>query len=95
MRNEDGTFGKGNSGRPKGSFNKSSQKVRLAFAKLLEDNLDTLKEDIEKLEPKDRAKFLSDLAKYIVPTLKSAEMNIKSDNKGTPIITFTSADKDK
>ena len=45
-------FEKGNKlgkGRPKGSANKSSDKIRDAFALLLEDNLEQIKKDFEEL----------------------------------------------
>lgn len=92
MRDSKGKFTKGNKGKPKGSLNKSSEKIRLAFAQLLEDNLDTLIEDISKLEPKDRARFFLDLSKYIVPTLKASEISFGGDSGKIPVITFTSAD---
>lgn len=82
-------------GRPKGSLNKSSETIRLAFAQLLEDNLGQLKEDIDSLDPKDRAKFFVDLSKYIVPTLKATEINLGNNSDLIPTITFTNADKSK
>lgn len=66
-------------GRPKGSSNKSTQKVRDAFALLLEDNLDTLREDISSLKPAARTRLLLDLAKYVVPTLKSTELKLDEE----------------
>lgn len=73
MRNEDGTFGKGNNGRPKGAVNKSTQRIRDAYTKLVEDNLEQLKADFAELDPKDRIKLYMELSKYVIPTLKQTE----------------------
>ena len=79
-------FKKGESGnkdgRPKGVANKSTSKVREAFALLLEDNLPKLRQDLESLKPDQRVRLLLDLAKYVVPQLKSTE--IKGD-KANPV----------
>ena len=74
MRNEDGTFGKKNSGRPKGIPNKTTTEIKEAFQMLLEDNLPTLKRDISSLEPKERVKFMLELASFIIPKMKSVDL---------------------
>lgn len=66
-------FQKGQGGRPKGAKNKSSVIVQNAFSELLSDNLPQLKKDIAELHAKDRVKVLLDLAKFVVPTLKSQD----------------------
>jgi len=66
-------------GRPKGSANKATSIVRQSFANLLEDNLPQLEQDLAELEPKDRIKLLLDLAKYVVPQLKSTEHKLDED----------------
>jgi len=60
-------------GRPKGSSNKTTQKIRDAYAKLVEENLEQLKQDFSELEPKDRIKLYMELSKYVIPTLKQTE----------------------
>lgn len=72
-------FQKGNNlgGRKAGSQNKATTKVREAFTNLLEDNLEQLKTDFTKLDPKDRIKLFMELSKYVIPQLKSTE--IKGD----------------
>lgn len=64
-------------GRPKGSSNKATSKVRDSFTKLLEDNLEQLKEDFKELEPKDRIKLFLDLSKYVIPQLKQTDVTTK------------------
>jgi hypothetical protein len=64
-------------GRPKGSSNKATSKVRESFTSLLEDNLEQLKEDFNKLEPKDRIKLFLDLSKYVIPQLKQTDVKLE------------------
>jgi hypothetical protein len=63
-------------GRPKGSSNKSTSKVRDAYTELLEDNLEQLKKDFKALDPKDRIKLFLEMSKYIIPTLKATELDL-------------------
>jgi len=86
MRDDKGRFAEGNEGRPKGSVGKSNNKIREAFQMLLEDNLPTLKRDISSLEPKERVKFMLDLASFIIPKMKA--IDVKSENTETITIDF-------
>ena len=86
MRDENGRFAEGNEGRPKGSVNKSSNEIREAFQMLLEDNLPTLKRDISSLEPKERVKLLLDMAQFVVPKLRS--IDLQSDIEETITVDF-------
>lgn len=77
-------FTKGNDlgkGRPKGSSNKATAKVREAYTKLLEDNLHQLKEDFKDLDPKDRIKLFLDLSKYVIPQLKQVDTDVTTNGK--------------
>lgn len=60
-------------GRKKGSKNQTPTKVREAFLMLVENNLDRLQADLESLDPKDRIKAITELAKFNVPTLKQID----------------------
>ena len=86
MRDDKGRFAEGNEGRPKGSVNKSSNEIREAFQMLLEDNLPTLKRDISSLEPKERVKLLLDMAQFVVPKLRS--IDLQSDIEETITVDF-------
>ena len=86
MRDDKGRFAEGNEGRPKGSVGKSNNKIREAFQMLLEDNLPTLKRDISNLEPKERVKFMLELASFIIPKMKA--IDVKSENTETITIDF-------
>ena len=56
-------------GRPKGSPNKTTEEIRTAISNFMDANLETLQEDFDKLEPKDRLAFMERLLKYILPPL--------------------------
>lgn len=75
MRNSNGTFAKGNSlgGRKLGSKNKTTEKIRDTFLHFIEDNLERMQEDFDELEAKDRFKYLFEMSKFILPSLKSIE----------------------
>ncbi|AWG22944.1 hypothetical protein FFWV33_16120 [Flavobacterium faecale] len=66
-------------GRPKGTPNKNTAQIRDSFQLLVESNISKLKEDIDKLEPKDRIRTIIDLAKFVLPTLKAIEYNDSID----------------
>ena len=86
MRDDKGRFAEGNTGRPKGSVNKSSNEIRETFQLLLENNLSKLQEDLNELEPKDRVKLLLNLSNYILPKLRS--IDLQSDIEETITIDF-------
>ena len=86
MRDDKGRFAEGNTGRPKGSVNKSSNEIRETFQLLLENNLSKLQEDLNELEPKDRIKLLLNLSNYILPKLRS--IDLQSDIEETITIDF-------
>jgi hypothetical protein len=86
MRDDKGRFAEGNEGRPKGSVGKSNNKIRDTFQLLLENNLEKLQEDLNELEPKDRIKLLLDLSNYILPKLRS--IDLQSDIEETITIDF-------
>jgi inorganic triphosphatase YgiF len=87
MRNSDGTFAEGNTGRKAGTPNKATTEIKEAFQMLLEDNLPTLQRDISSLEPKERVKFMLELANFIIPKMKSVDL--KEEKKETILIDFS------
>lgn len=76
-RNKDGTIKKGTvlnpKGRPKGSKNKATSRIREFYSQLIEDNQAQLKTDLQKLKPFERVRAIIELSKYVLPTLKSVE----------------------
>ena len=72
-------FEKGNSGRPTGSKNKVNGQIRDRIQSLFDSNFETIQDDLESLEPKDRLKFLTDLLPYLLPKLQSTTYSQKID----------------
>ena len=70
-------------GRPKGSTNKATSKVREAFTQLVEQNLNQMQQDLDSLDPKDRIKLIIDLANFTIPKLRAIELqaDIQNDKK--------------
>lgn len=58
-------------GRPKGSVNKASGKLRQVISDFLDENFEKIKADFEGMEPKDRAKLFESLLPYALPRLQS------------------------
>ena len=72
-------------GRTTGSKNRSTAEVRERFKTLLDNNIETIESDLKALEPKDRIAALMQLAKYVVPQLRSIEMNDITKQDFTPV----------
>ena len=87
MRDDKGRFAEGNAGRSAGTPNKATTEIKEAFQMLLEDNLPTLQRDISSLEPKERVKFMLELASFIIPKMKSVDL--KEDKTETILIDFS------
>ena len=66
-------------GRAKGTPNKTTTELRERFTSLLESNIDTIQNDLNALEPKDRIKTLLEISKFVIPTLKAVENKIETD----------------
>ena len=87
MRDENGRFtSEGNTGRKAGSLNRATKDIRDAFTLLIENNIDTLQEDLNGLEPKQRVKLLLDMAQFVVPKLRNVDL--KTDEKEIVTIDF-------
>ena len=65
----------GKLGTRKGVPNRTTQQVRKAFQLLVENNLPKMQKDLDSLEPKDRIKFMLDMAKFILPQLQSISID--------------------
>ena len=88
-RDDKGRFlSENQAGRKAGTPNKTTSEIRDSFQMLLEGNLDTLQDDLMKLEPKERVKLLLDMAQFVVPKLRS--IDLKSDVEETITIDFNS-----
>lgn len=69
-------FEKGNThgnGRPKGSENKETKKLREWVGQLLDDNMELVAQDLKALNPKDRVTAVTNLLEYALPKLQRTE----------------------
>lgn len=74
-------------GRTIGTPNQTTAEVREKFSLLLENNFDKIQSDIDLLEPKDRIKTILELAKFVIPVLRSTEIIGETENNNfQPII---------
>ena len=72
-------------GRVKGTENKITSDIREKFNQLLNDNIDTLDSDLKSLAPKDRINALLQLSKFVIPQLKSTEINQLNPSEASKI----------
>ena len=86
MFTENNTLGRG---RKVGSQNVSTASIKQNLQMLVENNLSTLDADLKSLTPKDRIKAITDLCKFIVPTLKQVDAEVKSSTDLTFLDQFT------
>ena len=82
MFKQGNTFGKG---RKQGSKNINTEEVRTAFQNLVESNLEQLEQDLKELEPKDRLKIIIELSKFILPSLKTVELQVEDKKIFKPV----------
>lgn len=68
-------------GRPKGTPNKITADLREFIGLLLNDNLEQLRADFEKLEGKDRLIVMERLLSYVLPKLSNVTMNEEPEIK--------------
>lgn len=67
----------GSNGRPKGVSNKTTMKIKEAYRKLLEDNLDNMSgwlADIAADDPEKAVNLMLKLSEYIIPKLARQEL---------------------
>ncbi len=72
------------SGRPKGSANKTTNNIREAFTKLVEDNLENMTlwlSDVAADSPKEALDIINKMAEYTTPKLARVENKIETDEE--------------
>jgi len=68
------------SGRPKGSKNKSSSEIKRQFAEIIHNNIEQINDDLKTLTPSERIKFILELCKFLIPTLRASEVDANINN---------------
>jgi hypothetical protein len=77
---------KGNSGKPKGATSKQNKAIRERFKMLIDNNLDQIQDDLQKLDPKDRVHAIISLSAFVIPKLKSTEH--RAEEEDTIVVSF-------
>lgn len=72
-------------GRPQGSKNKNTVEVREMFAELVSNNIGKLQSDLNEMQPRDRVKAITDIAKFVLPTLKAQDLKLNDERPITEI----------
>ena len=68
-------------GRKPGSLNKSTHEIREKYLQLIEDNFEQLDKDIKGMRGVERVRALTEMSKFILPTLKATEMSLSHETK--------------
>jgi len=76
-------------GRPEGVKNKSTQKIRESIQQIVENNIENIQESLDSMKPRERVKYIIDLIKLVLPTLRSVDQ-ISSVAENSPSIDFRS-----
>lgn len=63
-------------GRQAGGKNQSTEKLRRAFADLLDGRIENLSDDLEKLSPKDRIQMIYRIADHVLPKMQAIEADL-------------------
>jgi len=66
-------------GRTKGVTNKVTDQIKKGFEQLVANNLEGLQADLDEMNPRDKVQALTSLSKYILPTLKSSEVEMNAN----------------
>ena len=68
-------------GRKTGSLNKSTQEIRAKYLELIQNNFEQLDKDIKGMRGVERVRALTEMSKFILPTLKATEMSLSHETK--------------
>ena len=82
-------------GRKRGVPNKNTTGVKDNLQLLVNSNMLTLEKDLRLLTPKDRVRAIIDLCKFVVPTLKAVDQDVKVTNDLTWLDQFSEQELEK
>ena len=81
------------SGRPPGSKDKKSDKIRKWLLDIVENRRTSLSDDLDAVDPATRLNFIAKILPYVAPRLASVELANGDDNNGDNAITIVTADE--
>jgi hypothetical protein len=87
-----GRFGKGNQAAKGRGPNKVSTKVKDSIVSFLEANVDQIQESFDKLGPRDKLHFISEILPYATPKLSAVQSEVETEVKGGITITWAEPD---
>ena len=67
--------------------NKSTQKIRESIQQIVENNIENIQESLDLMNPRERVKYIIDLIKLVLPTLRPVE-HINPISENPPSIDF-------
>jgi len=76
MRFKPGQSGNPN-GRPPGSRNKANQEIKKVFQDILNENVETLRQDIAGLQPEKRVQALLKIAEFLLPKPQNIDLQLE------------------
>jgi hypothetical protein len=65
-------------GRPKGVPNKTTKELKGLIHRVVEQQLETIEEDLQDLDPKDRLNVLLKLVEYVLPKQREQKIDFNS-----------------
>ena len=68
-------------GRPKGASNKSTETIKRSISMLLENNIATVQNDLDEMQPSDRVNALLQFMKFVIPTQKAVEIDTRTSQE--------------
>lgn len=83
------------SGRPPGSKDKKSEKLRKWLVDLVENRRASLIDDLDVVDPATRLNFIAKILPYILPKLNAVELEQGNGNKGGAITIVTADETEK
>lgn len=81
------------SGRPPGSKDKKSEKIRKWLLDIVENRRGMIADDLDAVDPATRLNFIAKILPYVAPRLASVELANGDDNNGDNAITIVTADE--
>jgi hypothetical protein len=66
-------------GRPKGKPNRTTKEVKQTLINFINENLDDLQSEYDKLEPMQKFQFLEKILKFVVPTQNYTEADVNEN----------------
>lgn len=81
------------SGRPPGSKDKKSEKIRKWLLDIVENRRGMIADDLDAVDPATRLNFIAKILPYVAPRLASVELANGDDSNGGNAITIVTADE--